>query len=136
MLLIQNDDQHLFCILMINKQKKPSRDVLSKRCSESMEQIYRRAPIPRCDSIKFLCKLVEITLRHECSPVNLLHTFRTAFTKNTYAKLLLNKIFYTWFFHFNNLKKNFYFIASYFTAQMHMLFILTKDIAEKITAKA
>ena len=31
----------------------------------------------------------EITLRHECSPVNLLHIFRTPFLKNTYLWLLL-----------------------------------------------
>ena len=27
--------------------------------------------------IKLLCNFIEITLRHECSPVNLLHIFRT-----------------------------------------------------------
>ena len=28
-------------------------------------------------------KFIEITLQHGCSPVNLLHIFRTAFSKNT-----------------------------------------------------
>ena len=32
--------------------------------------------MPKCDSI-------ETTLRHRCSPVNLLHIFSKAFTKNT-----------------------------------------------------
>ena len=32
---------------------------------------------------------IEITLRHECSPVNLLHIFRTPFLKNTCLWLLL-----------------------------------------------
>ena len=32
---------------------------------------------------------IEITLRHGCSPVNLLHIFRTPFTKNTSGWLLL-----------------------------------------------
>ena len=30
-------------------QKQPSRGVLKKRCSENMQQIYRRKPMPNCD---------------------------------------------------------------------------------------
>ena len=30
-----------------------------------------------------LCNFIEITLLQECSPVNLLHIFRTRFPKNT-----------------------------------------------------
>ena len=30
-------------------QKQPSRGVLIKRCSENMQQIYRRTPMPKCD---------------------------------------------------------------------------------------
>ena len=30
-------------------QKQPSRIVLRKRCSENMQQVYRRAPMPKCD---------------------------------------------------------------------------------------
>ena len=33
-------------------QKEPSRGVLSKRCSENMQQIYRRTPMPKCDFSK------------------------------------------------------------------------------------
>ena len=29
--------------------KQPFRDVLSKRCSENIHQIYKRIPIPKCD---------------------------------------------------------------------------------------
>ena len=36
-----------------------------------------------------LCNFINITLRHGCSPVNLLHIFRTSFTKNTSEQLLL-----------------------------------------------
>ena len=32
---------------------------------------------------------IEVTLRHACSPVNLLHIFKTPFTKNTSGWLLL-----------------------------------------------
>ena len=37
-----------------------------------------------------LCRFIEIALRHGCSPVILLHIFRTTFPKNTSARLLLN----------------------------------------------
>ena len=30
-------------------QKQPHRDVLKKRCSENMQQSYRRTPLPKCD---------------------------------------------------------------------------------------
>ena len=32
-----------------NEQKEPSRGVVGKRCSEIMQQIYRRSPVPKCD---------------------------------------------------------------------------------------
>ena len=35
---------------MNNKdQEQPSRGVLRKRCSENMQQIYSRTPMPKCD---------------------------------------------------------------------------------------
>ena len=34
-------------------------------------------------SIKLQSNVIEITLRHGCSPVNLLRTFKTYFPKNT-----------------------------------------------------
>ena len=40
-------------------------------------------------SIKLLCNFIEIALLHGCSPVNLLHIFRTPFPKNTSGWLLL-----------------------------------------------
>ena len=52
-------------------------------------------------SIKLLCNFIEITLQHECSPVNLLYIFRKPFPRNTSGwllKLLLFEIyvFKTW----------------------------------------
>ena len=38
-------------------QKQPSRGVLSKRCSENMQQIYRRTPMPKCDFNKIALQL-------------------------------------------------------------------------------
>ena len=40
-------------------------------------------------SIKLLCAFIEIALRHRCSPVNLLHIFRTPFPRKTSGWLLL-----------------------------------------------
>ena len=45
-------------------QKQPSRGVVRKRCSENMQQVYRRTPMPKCD---FNSNFVEITLGHGCS---------------------------------------------------------------------
>ena len=62
-----------------------------KMCSESMQQIYRRTSMLKWSviSIKLLSNFIEITLRHGCSRVNLLHVSRKPFTKNTYGWLLL-----------------------------------------------
>ena len=38
-------------------------------------------------SIKLLCNFIEITLWHGCSPLSLLHIFRTPFLKNTSASV-------------------------------------------------
>ena len=56
-----------------------------KTCSKFTEHPCRSAI-----SIKLLCNFIEITLRHGCSLVNLLHVFRTPFPKNTFGRLLLN----------------------------------------------
>ena len=72
-------------------QKQPFRGVLLKRCSENMQQIYRRTPIPKCDfnKVALQCNFIDIALRHGCSPVNLLRIFRTPSPKNTSERLLL-----------------------------------------------
>ena len=66
-------------------QNQPSRG-LKKRCSENMQQIYRRTPMLTCDFNKVP---KQIALRHGCSPVNLLHNFRIPSPRNTYGWLLL-----------------------------------------------
>ena len=40
-------------------------------------------------SIKLLFNFIEISLRHECFPINLLHIFRTHFSRNSFGWLLL-----------------------------------------------
>ena len=50
-----------FCVLFhIILQKQPFRGIVRKRCSENMLQIYRRTPIPKCDTSAwvFSCKSV------------------------------------------------------------------------------
>ena len=75
--------------------------VFRKMCSENIQQIYRRTPMPKCDFNKvarrtpkpkchFNKVAKQITLLHECSLVNLLCIFRTPFSKNTYGGQLLS----------------------------------------------
>ena len=67
------------CYLLLQRQpsakcqKQPSRSVLRKRCSENMQQVYRRTTMTKYG--------FEIRLRHECFPINLLHIFRTPFLR-------------------------------------------------------
>ena len=69
-------------------QKQPPRGAPRKRCFENMQQVYRRTPMLKCD----FNKVIEITFRHGCSPVNLLHIFRTPFSRITsWWLLLINK---------------------------------------------
>ena len=44
----------LLCFIFFfgNVQKQPSRGVFKNRCSENMQKIYRRTPMPKCDSNK------------------------------------------------------------------------------------
>ena len=50
-------------------RSSPPRGVPRKRCSENMQQIYRRTPMPI--SIKLERNFNEITLQHGCCPVNM-----------------------------------------------------------------
>ena len=59
--------------MLFSKISQNFSGILSKRCSENMQSNF-----------------TEITVRHGCSPVNLLHIFRTPFSKNTSGWLLLN----------------------------------------------
>ena len=65
----------------LEAQKQPSIDVLIKRCSENIHQIYRRTPMSKCN-------LNKVT-QHRYSPVNLRHIFRTPLPKNISEGLLL-----------------------------------------------
>ena len=60
------------------------KDVL-KMCS----RFTREYPYRSLISVKLQSNFIEIALRHRCSPVNLLHIFRTPFPRNTSGWVLL-----------------------------------------------
>ena len=62
-------------------QKQPTRGVLGKTIREICSQFTGEH---HCRSV-----ISEIALRHGCSPLSLLHIFRTPFPKNTSGRLLL-----------------------------------------------
>ena len=70
-------------------QKQPPRGVLGKDVLKICSKFTGEHPCRSMISIKLLSNFIEITLRHGCSPVNLLHIFRTPFLKNTSDWLLL-----------------------------------------------
>ena len=59
-----------------------------KRCSKFTGE----HPCQSVISIKSLCNFIESTLRHGCSPVNLLHIFSIPSPKNTSGRLLLQLV--------------------------------------------
>ena len=71
-------------------QKHPLRGVRRERCTENVQQIYGEHARRSAISVKLQSGFIEITLQHGCSPVNLLHIFRTIFPKNASGGLLLN----------------------------------------------
>ena len=54
--------QHQLNVNYFNPQKQHFRDALRKRCSENIQQIYRRTPMPNAD-FKKVCNFTEIKLR-------------------------------------------------------------------------
>ena len=106
------------CICAVHKQKLTLRKKKKRkrfpryphRYLKSLQHIYRSShpevflvkgvlkicskrtgehPCRSAISIKLKSKFIEIALRHGCFPVNLLHIFRTPFTKNTSRGLRL-----------------------------------------------
>ena len=71
-------------------RKQPLRGVLKKRGSEICSKFTREQSCQSVISIKLQTNFIEIALRHGCSPVNLLHIFRTSFSRNTSGWLLLD----------------------------------------------
>ena len=75
--------------LSTKMQKQPPRGVPRKSVLKICSKFVREHPYRGVISIKLFCNFIEITLRHGCSPVNLLHICRTSFRKNTSGRRLL-----------------------------------------------
>ena len=68
------------------KQKQPSTGVLRESCSEKCSKFTGEH---LCRSVILIkMEFLEIEFRYGCSPVNLLHIFRTPFSKNSSEELL------------------------------------------------
>ena len=92
----QTQEQEIRCVLAIFIQWNRNSPLLvfSVKC---VLKIYRKLtgehPYQSEISKNFLCNFAEITLRHGCFPVNLLHILRTPFPKNTYGGVFLEELF-------------------------------------------
>ena len=62
---------------------------LGKGVLKIFSKFTREHPCRSTISIKLQSNFIEIALRHGCSPVNLLHIFRTPFQQNISEWLLL-----------------------------------------------
>ena len=78
-----------FYFLHWKYRSSPPGVVLGKGVLKICNKFTREHPCRSVISIKLQSSFIEITLRHGCSPVNLLHIFRTHFYKNTSGGLLL-----------------------------------------------
>ena len=58
-----------------------------------------RHPCRSVISTEPLCSFINMTLRHGCSAINLLHIFRAPFPKNTSGGMLLNSVIYDGIFY-------------------------------------
>ena len=58
--------------------------------------LHLREILDLFEILMILCNFIEIKLRHGCSPVNLLHIFRTSFPRNTFWWLLLKYLAFSW----------------------------------------
>ena len=100
--VLQNFLEQLVCLF----PKQLSRGVLKKRCYENMKAICLGTLMPKYDSNKVANHFTIITLWHGCSPVNLLHIFKTFFPTITSGEPLVTFLG-NFFYHDRNLKLDF-----------------------------
>ena len=84
--------ENFFKILRANLRSSHQEVFLGKRILKICSKFTGQHTCQSVISIKLQSIFTEITIRHGCSPVNLLHFFRAAFLKNTYWWLLLGNI--------------------------------------------
>ena len=70
-------------------RSSPPEVFLEKGCLKICSKFTGEHPCRIVISIELLCYFIQVALRHGCSHLNLLHIFRTYFSKNTYRGLLL-----------------------------------------------
>ena len=75
--------------LVINYRSSHPEVFLGKGVLKIYSKSTGEHPCRSAISIKLQSNFIEIALRDGCSPVNLLHIFRTYFPKNTSGRLLL-----------------------------------------------
>ena len=76
----------------MKRQKQPSIGFLWKRCSENMQQTYRRAPMPKCDVNKVVLELYWNCTSTWVFSSKFAACFQNAFLKNTSGWLLLKRV--------------------------------------------
>ena len=79
-------------IRRIGTKKQLPRGCLRKRCSENMQQIYRRTHLPKNDSNKVVLQLHQNCTSTWIFSCKFASYFRTPFPKNTFGWLFLNTL--------------------------------------------
>ena len=79
-----------FNLINISRSSRPE-VFLGKGVLKTYSKVIGEHPCQSVISIKLQSTFIEITLRHGCSQVNLLHIFRTPFLKNASGWLLRKK---------------------------------------------
>ena len=82
---------YFILITMEKIRSSPPEVFLGKGVLKKYRKFTGEHPCLGVISIKLRNNFIKITLRHGCSPVNLLHIFRTPFPKNTPGWLFLKK---------------------------------------------
>ena len=85
-------DLENLAIRRINTKKQLLRGCLKKRCSENMQQIYRRTHLPKNDSNKVVLQLHQNCTSTWIFSCKFAAYFRTPFPKNTFGWLFLNTL--------------------------------------------
>ena len=80
---------HVEIIIWFYLEAATQRRFLKKAVLHMCSKFRGEHPCRSTILIKLLCNFIEIALRHECSPINLLHIIRTPFLKKTSEWLLL-----------------------------------------------
>ena len=91
---IKQEKQFSFYSSWLERQQSNHPEVfLGKSVPIISSKFAGEHPCRSAISTKLQTNFIEIALRRGCSPVNLLHIFRTTFPKNTSGRLLLRVVY-------------------------------------------